>query len=217
MKRADLKVGEDYVLLSPSQRESIDTRFGPRAKRIRVLDTEPVWGERYANWSRDRVMVKATDFDGNTIEVADGTIRSSEPFRADEQRRGVRALVAWVNPYADGSQDKYTGFAIRLVPLSNIAMPWAEFIAKRASASDYYRRVDRSRRRLEEERKTEAEERKAAARGLNEALAGSDLTAKVLDGQLVLTGSPEALAQAALVIRGSGWRYSQNTVKATNA
>jgi hypothetical protein len=167
MKRADITKGAEYAVLAPSQKGKVDARYGPRVKRVRVLDTEPLFVSGSGSFGRhnypDRMMDGFGD-DGR-VTVTDYTRRiEPDSYSAEEARRVVRCLVGEERYWHRRDGDAYN-YRIAVVPISQVAMPWAEYEQRREAATAEAKREERRQRDAE---RREAE-RKAAAKAQRDA------------------------------------------------
>jgi hypothetical protein len=159
MKRADLVVGQEYVLMSPSQNvdeyslENYGQNKGQpssRTKRVVVLDTAPKFRARSRSWGReDREQVAAL-WNGEAVLATDGVYELSDTDKDwdGEARRSVKVLrlySSWSGPT----------YEVTAVPLSQVRMTFDEFMTQ---AQDARRRADERRKRQDE-----AEEARKAA------------------------------------------------------
>ena len=194
MKRNEMQVGAEYAVLSPSARNKVDADYAPAVKRVRILDTEPVWVESYRSYRDDRKAVQLEGFgDDGIIEAKDGT-RKVDPsdYRGDDAKRGVKVLAADIRYWRGELR-----YEVSVVPTSMVAMPWAEYAERRKAADERKEAAFKAR-----ERKAKAEEVARADRivrrdKLNAILGGTNLRAKLADGEVVITGSPQDLLDLA--------------------
>jgi hypothetical protein len=127
MKRSELEVGQDYVVLAPSQR--VDKNYLPTGKRARVLDTEPVWTQAFIRTWAGLPVATLEGFDGEQAEAKD---KSELDRGAKEGTRFVRCLVGnyessdW---YADEHGGSHWRYTIEAVAISQLRMPWDDFKA----------------------------------------------------------------------------------------
>lgn len=144
MKRTDIEVGQEYAVLSPSQRDKVDDRYGPNAKRVMVLDVEPVWVERYTGWRDDSPVVKVairTSDEGGVeyVDAKDRTQRAGDYSLADA-KRAVKVLRREASSW---NHEREVRYYVEVVPISQVAMTWAEYARRREVAELNRREADR--------------------------------------------------------------------------
>lgn len=193
MKRNEMKVGETYAVLAPSQKVS-GSRYGfpSKARKVIVVDTEPVWySSSYHGWnSKDKPATVIID--GTTYEAQDDeTIRASD-YRDADAKRSVKVLEVEEEGTTWRSREgRY--LTLTTVPLSQVRMTWAEYEVEAAAETERGRREraarDAAYRRKEAAQKAAAEN----AAALNRVLEGTDVKARILDGEVVLAGPLEVL------------------------
>lgn len=185
MKREELRVGEEYALLSPSQRATLtrgEYRYVPTAQRIRVLDVNPVWvPHKFSGLIKKSNEVEVKDFSGNKVKVPDFTRKTEEDW-LDKPSRFVKALVL----------DAYDYLRIEAVPLANVAMTWAEYEQLDRKAEERRRRIEKERRELERQLERLRESLREEARRL-QSFVPDELEVRVVGKQLAIVGSPEDL------------------------
>lgn len=197
MKRNELEVGAEYVVLAPSQRDKVDDRYAPNVKRVRVLDTEPVWVKRYSGGFRDDAPTKQIagfDSDGS-VDARDRTaaVRDSD-YRAKDAKSYVRCLVS--DEHRNSFRDE-RWYTIEAVSTSMLAMPWAAYAERRAAAKARAEAADKARNDaadVKRVRMVDAERRKVS---LNASLIGTGLTARIVDGEVGIFGAPQDLIDIA--------------------
>lgn len=153
MKRAELKVGEEYAVAAPSV--NLNGRYAS-VKRVRVLDVEPTWVKRTSSFSfrDDSPRVNEVDFEGEVVQVRDHTQHvDGASYRWDDAKKVVKVFVGgWEG--------------VGVVPLSQIRETWAEYDKRHQAiiAAD-----NRARREREKER-AEARAEQDAIRDTEQAL-----------------------------------------------
>lgn len=190
MKRADIKVGEEYAVLAPSQ---VPVQSWTTAKHVKVLDTKPVWrADGTSSWSSHKAPIVRSTWRGQRVNAKDYTSQVQEGgWGADEAKRSVKVLVREVWGFSD-RQD--INFYIKIVPVSQVRMLYSEFEkqqakAKRARDAEWKRRDDEreAAEKLHDERDRQVKE-------LNDRLTYTPgISAIQRDGKLCLTGDFAAL------------------------
>lgn len=163
MKRSELKVGETYAVLAPAQRVKVDSPSSYlRARKVVVFDLSPEWVARTVSYgSGDGTPEVEVLFAGRKVTAKDRTapVRS---YRKDEAGRLVKVLVetSWVDERS---------YSLEVVPVSHVAMTWAEYEGRRGEAErqDAENRAAQNRLRREREKKAEALRKKTMASGFD--------------------------------------------------
>ena len=162
MKRQDIVKGGEYVMLTPSQRTKIDdaTKWDPIRKRIRVLDTAPIWADRYTGWGGWDKLPKLQAVEGFDGETAYQVKNRTEKRTYQHGVKYVKALVgtprystAWRKN--DTNEANTYDYIIECVAISMVAMPWSEYEERRAAARKAAENADR-RAKAEGKRKAQA-------------------------------------------------------------
>lgn len=193
MKRSELKVGEEYAVLSPSQKVNLRKRWAPAAKRVRVLDTEPRWHDGgYRSWRGDPVPTTALQgFDGDgEVQATNYVLQPVSEYREADAKRSVKVLTAdlasrWT---AEDGAEWWQRYSITTVPISQVAMTWAEYQAIRAEVRAEYEKAEKAVERQREALKVARKEREARRDQLNNLLAATPFRAKVLDDEVAIVG-----------------------------
>lgn len=184
MKRADLKVGEVYAQLAPSQ--NFEGRWVPSADWVMVLDTEPVWHETYHGWRTPDETEKVTLPDGTTVEAI-AYVKRLGPEYADKRSVKVLKRHSW------GSGDRETRYQTALAPLSQLRMTWAEYERESRKVKARRERMYAAQRKADRERKEREERARTKRDKLSAMLEETRLSARILEGQVVLVGTFEDL------------------------
>ena len=201
MKRNEMKVGTEYAVLAPSQRAKVDSNYGPDAKHVRVLDVEPIWSDRYIGWGGwDKLpKVSVVGFNGEKAVARDRTERVSETsYGAGTGKRYVKVLVG---KQGYGYKETKMEYEVVVVPISQVAMTWAEYDGRRKTAEARRDREYRQARKANDEKAARTKAQQEFRDELNETLASTNLTASLgRDGEVVITGSNEDLRDLANVL-----------------
>ena len=207
MKRSELVKGETYVVAAPSV--TLDGRYAGTVKKVVVLDTEPNFVEQYLGWSSRETLPKTT------LEVPEvGVLRIPDQTRAPgydaeekDAKRLVRVLVLKDTRYGRYDEDVNhidpDRLIIKVVPISQVRMTWANYEAMRAGVAAAAKREDRRRRDRERVEQAVKDGRAGLAAKLNRVLGPEGATgiqAKVILDQVVLTGAPADLLDAARLV-----------------
>lgn len=193
MKRSEMKVGETYAVMAPSQKVG----GWKSAKKATVVATEPVYRSSYRSWSSSETPATVV-IDGETFAIDDDQtykVGEKDHDYNGEAKRSVLVMVEderrrWTR---DGYQDPSVYRTLQVVPLSQVRMLWEDYEAESDEARAQKERAWKAHERAQKERARKTAEATARRDALNEVLAGTDLQAKVVDSEVVLSGPYEVL------------------------